>query len=126
MVELRYSCIQRTAPLCWSSNAAGSYIRKSKGYLPFAGTQLPETQELRGFGLEKSDMCKLFVNVHELSVVSQLKNGAGTRVLLAPVFTLNETDWCLPPRLPILNSSQTGIFGLERDGSHVNRSSALN
>lgn len=96
---LKGQCLFAGAPM-----TLGHAIRESKGYLPFAGTQLPEMQELRGFGMEKSDMCKLFVNVHVLSVVSLLKNGACTQVLLAPEFAMNETDWCLPPRLP--NSQQ--------------------
>lgn len=72
-------------------------IRESYGYLPLPGTQLSEMRELRGLGQEKSDMCGLFVNVHELSVVSLLTDGACTQALLAPEFTLNETNWCLPP-----------------------------
>lgn len=98
-------------------------IPESYGYLPFPGTQLSEMRELRGFGQEKSDMCGLFVNVRELSVVSLLKGGACTQALLVPEFTLNETNWCLPPRLPIPSSSQPGIFGFKWDcsGFHVNK-----
>lgn len=90
-------------------------IQESYGYLRFPGTQLSEMRELRDFGQEKSDMCRLSVNVHELSAVSLLKDRACTQVLLAPEFTWNETNWCLPPSSPFLypRCSHPGILGFK-------------
>lgn len=102
----------------------GHAIQDSYGYLPFLGIQHSKMWEFEGFGKEKSDMCGLFVNSHELSVVWLHKDREELRLGLCwPLNSLwmRQIGVCQLGSL-IPNSSQTGIFGFKRDWScsHVN------
>lgn len=81
-------------------------------------------REFRGFGKEKSDMCGLFVNTHELSVVWLFIDREELGLELCwPLNSLwmRQIGVCQPGS-PIPNSTQTGLFSFKRDwsGSHVN------